>query len=110
MQSILNKAGDAGFAPAFQVVPRTREERNLILQLLALPNAMSGAEHNRAPNILCDYVFTLAQIFSRFYTEHHIMSETDEAVRSTRLALVGVTLAVLSKVLNLLGIEIPARM
>jgi arginyl-tRNA synthetase len=110
MQSILNKAGDAGFAPAFQVMPRTPEERNLILQLLALPNAMSGAEHNRAPNILCDYVFTLAQIFSRFYTEHHIMSETDEAVRSTRLALVGVTLAVLSKVLNLLGIEIPARM
>ena len=110
MQSILHKARKAGFAPAANMVLRTPEERNLILQLLALSNAMSGAEHNRAPNILCDYVFTLAQIFSRFYTAHHIMSETDEALRSTRLALVALTLAVLSKVLNLLGIEIPGRM
>lgn len=110
MQSILNKARDAGFEPAARVVVHTPEERNLILQLLALPNAMSGAEHNRAPNILCDYVFTLAQIFSRFYTAHHIMSETDAGLRSTRLALVALTLAVLSTVLTLLGIEIPARM
>jgi arginyl-tRNA synthetase len=110
MQSILNKARDAGFAPAVAVILRTPEERALILQLLALPNAMSGAEYNRAPNILCDYVFTLAQIFSRFYTEHHIMSETDAGLRSTRLALVALTLAGMSKVLTLLGIEVPARM
>jgi arginyl-tRNA synthetase len=110
MQSILSKAQDSGFEPAAKVVLHTPEERALILQSLALPNAMNGAEHNRAPNILCDYVFTLAQIFSRFYTEHHILSETDEALRTTRLALVALTLAVLSKVLDLLGIEIPARM
>jgi arginyl-tRNA synthetase len=110
MQSILNRAREAAFEPAFQVVLHTPEERTVILQLLALPNAMSGAEQNRAPNILCDYVFTLAQIFSRFYTEHHIMSEKDVGLRSTRLALVALTLAVVSKVLNLLGIEIPARM
>ncbi len=110
MQSILNRAREGGFEPAFQVVLHTPEERTVILQLLALPNAMSGAEQNRAPNILCDYVFTLAQIFSRFYTEHHIMSEKDVGLRSTRLALVALTLAVVSKVLNLLGIEIPARM
>jgi arginyl-tRNA synthetase len=110
MRSILNKARDAGFEPSMQTVLHTREERDLILQLLALPNAMAGAESNRAPNILCDYVFTLAQIFSRFYTAHHIMSEKDEALRATRLALVGLTLAVLTKVLSLLGIEVPERM
>jgi arginyl-tRNA synthetase len=110
MQSILHKAREAGFEPAAKVVLHTPEERNLILQLLALPHAMSGAEHNRAPNILCDYVFLLAQIFNRFYTEHHIMSETDAGLRSTRLALVALTLAVLSKVLGLLGVEVPARM
>jgi len=110
MQSILHKAREAGFEAAAKVVLHTPEERNLILQLLALPHAMSGAEHNRAPNILCDYVFLLAQIFNRFYTEHHIMSETDAGLRSTRLALVALTLAVLSKVLGLLGVEVPARM
>ncbi|HEY1961899.1 MAG TPA: arginine--tRNA ligase [Rhizomicrobium sp.] len=110
MRSILNKADQADFRANTRVVLHTPEERTLILQLLALPNAMSGAEHNRAPNILCDYVFTLAQIFSRFYTAHHILSETDAALRATRLALVALTLAVLTKVVGLLGIEVPERM
>ena len=110
MQSILNKADSADFTRGERVVLHTPEERGLILQLLALPNAMAGAEQNRAPNILCDYVFTLAQIFSRFYTAHHILSEKDDALRTTRLALVGLTLSVLTKVLTLLGIEVPKRM
>jgi arginyl-tRNA synthetase len=110
MQSILGKADPADFQPNQRVVLHTPEERSLILQLLTLPNAMTGAEQNRAPNILCDYVFTLAQIFSRFYTAHHILSEKDDALRATRLGLVGLTLAVLRKVLTLLGIEIPERM
>ena len=71
---------------------------------------MAAAEDKRAPNILCDYAFTLAQIFSRFYAEHHILSEKDEALRATRLGLAGLTLAVLTKVLDILGIEIPQRM
>ncbi|MBV9570626.1 MAG: arginine--tRNA ligase [Alphaproteobacteria bacterium] len=110
MRSILNKAEEAGLESALKVAPSTPEERTLILQLLALPNAMAGAEHNRAPNILCDYVFSLAQIFSRFYTAHHIMSEQNRALQLTRLALVAATLGVLSKVLAILGIEVPARM
>ena len=110
MRSILNKAEEAGLESTLKVVPRTPEERALILQLLALPNAMAGAEYNRAPNILCDYVFSLAQIFSRFYAARHIMSEQDRALQATRLALVAATLTVLSKVLTILGIEVPARM
>jgi arginyl-tRNA synthetase len=110
MRSILNKADPADCKVNKRVVLHTPEERALMLQLFALPNAMSGVEHNRAPNILCDYVFTLAQIFSRFYTAHHILSEKDDALRATRLALVSLTLAVLTKVLGLLGIEVPDRM
>ncbi len=52
------------------------EERDLVLQLLSLGDAMQAAEEKRAPNILCDYAFTLAQNFSRFYAAHHILSET----------------------------------
>ena len=71
---------------------------------------MQAAEDNRAPNILCEYAFELAQKFSRFYSEHHILSEADGELRAARLGLCEVTLATLAKVLDLLGIEIPARM
>ncbi|HEY1710264.1 MAG TPA: arginine--tRNA ligase [Rhizomicrobium sp.] len=110
MQSILRKADPADFHPAERRVLTTPEERGLILHLLGLHDAMAAAEARRAPNVLCDFAFTLAQQFSRFYAEHHILSETDAVLRATRLGLCGLTLAVLTKVLDLLGIEVPARM
>ncbi|MBV9044511.1 MAG: arginine--tRNA ligase [Alphaproteobacteria bacterium] len=109
IQSILRRATEQGFAVADPVI-RSAEERALFLQLLALPDAMMAAERSRAPNILCDYAFTLAQLYSRFYAEHHILSESDAALRAARLGLCKLTLDVLTKVLALLGIEVPQRM
>jgi len=109
IQSILRRAEGEGHKAAAPVI-RSPEERNLVLALLGLSNAMAGAEAKRAPNILCEYVFDVAQKFSRFYSEHHILSETDAELRAARLGLCALTLRVLEKVLTLLGIEIPARM
>ncbi|MBI1329593.1 MAG: arginine--tRNA ligase [Alphaproteobacteria bacterium] len=109
IQSILRRAEEAGYTVSAPVI-RSPQERNLILQLLALHDAMVTAEERRAPNVLCDYAFTLAQTFSSFYSEHHILSESDVELRAARLGLCKLTLATLSKVLGLLGIEVPARM
>jgi len=109
IQSILRRAVDQGFTTADPVI-RSNEERQLLLQLLALPDAMAAAERGRAPNILCDFAFTLAQLYSRFYAEHHILSESDVALRAARLGLCRLTLDILIKVLALLGIEVPQRM
>ena len=109
IQSILRKADDESFARASPLI-RSEEERKLLLLLLGLPDAMIVAEARRAPNVLCDYAFSLAQEFSRFYTAHHILSETDEELRAARLGLCEFTLRVFVKVLDLLGIEVPRRM
>jgi len=91
-------------------VVRSGEERSLALQLLSLPETFLFAEEKRAPNVLCDYVFTLAQNFSRFYTEHHILSETDADLRAARLGLCTLTLWTIGYVLDVLGISVPERM
>jgi arginyl-tRNA synthetase len=109
IKSILRRAAEQGFAVRTPAI-HSAEERALFLQLLALPDAMTAAEKGRAPNILCDYVFTLAQSYSRFYSEHHILSESDAALRASRLGLCKLTLDVLTQVLGLLGIEVPERM
>ena len=109
IQSILRKADSEGFLRATPVIC-SAEERRLLLQLLAVTDAMTAAEARRAPNVLCDYAFALAQEFSRFYTAHHILSETDAPLRAARLGLCDLTLRVLVKILDLLGIEVPARM
>ncbi len=109
IKSILRRARDEGHARGAPVIA-SDEERRLALQLLSMPEALLAAEYKRAPNLICDFVFTLAQNFSRFYTEHHILSETDESLRAARLGLCGATLAQIERCLYLLGIEVPERM
>lgn len=109
IKSILRRAHEEGFEAA---APRihSEHERQLALQILALTDALAAAEEKRAPNVLCDYVFELSQRFSRFYAEHHIMRETDVELRAARLGMAALTLAMIERVLRLLGIEIPERM
>jgi arginyl-tRNA synthetase len=109
IQSILRRAATERHAIGEPAI-RSPQERTLFLQLLSWPDAMASAEKARAPNILCDYAFTLAQQFSRFYAEHHILSESDALVRASRLGLCRLTLAALVKTLGILGIEVPQRM
>ncbi len=109
VKSILRRATEQGFEMGAPVI-ESEEERRLALLLLGLPEALLAAENRRAPNYLCDYVFNLAQEFSRFYTEHHIMSATDPKLQSARLGLCGATLKVIEQILGILGIEVPERM
>lgn len=85
-------------------------DRPLALLLTELPDAVEGALKAYAPHYLCDYAYRLAQAFSSFYGNCHILSETNEAVRASRLALCALTVRQLELVLGLLGIETPERM
>ena len=109
IQSILRKAADQGAKPGTPAI-HSPEERRLILQLLGVGDVMMAAEAGRAPHILCEYAFELAQNFSRFYGAHHILSEPDEGLRAARLGLCALVLAVMTRTLDLLGIEVPERM
>ena len=109
VQSILRKAKEQGFDTGTPAI-HSPEERALILQFLLEADVMAAAEDKRAPNMLCDYAFELAQRFSRFYSAHHIMSETDTNLRAARLGLCARTLGGLTRILGILGIEVPERM
>lgn len=86
------------------------EDRSLALLLGEYPDHFDGALRNYTPHVLCDYAYKLAQEFSSFYGNCHILSESDDMVKSSRLALCQQTYKRLSQILGLLGIEIPARM
>lgn len=109
VKSLLRKAEDQGFAPG-AIIPPQEVERELVLTLGRLPDAIPQAWDKRAPNELTEFAFALAQTFSRFYANCHILSEADAALRGSRLALARLTLDQLALVLDLLGIEVPDRM
>lgn len=115
IKSLLNKAGvSAGNAQdANSVPPRfvlTDVDRPLVLLLSAFPDVFAAALSACMPNHLCDYAYRLAQQFSSFYGNCHILSEQDADLRASRLGLCTLTFRQLEKCLDLLGIGIPEKM
>jgi arginyl-tRNA synthetase len=109
MKSILRKAAERGFAPGALPEPGGAE-RPLTLKLLALPETLERAVTESAPNVLCDWAYDLAGLFSTFYQSSNILREEDPLRRSAWLALTKTTLRALETVLGLLGLEIPEQM
>jgi arginyl-tRNA synthetase len=81
-----------------------------MLDLLRLPDVVGRAIALRAPNHIAEYAYTVAGRFNRFYDVCHILSEPDAARQGSWLALATWALAVLERLLQLLGIEVPDRM
>lgn len=108
IKSLLRKIEeDFSENPNFMVLD---EDRALALLLLQFPDIVMLALQNYAPHHLCDYVYRVAQQFSSFYASCHILSENDEALKNSRLALCALALKQIECTLGLLGIEIPDRM
>jgi len=88
--------------------------KNLISGLLVLTEKRflpgEWIHDDRAPNHICEHVYGLSQAFSSFYAACPILSEKDEAVRRSRLALAALTLKQLELGLSLIGIEAPEQM
>ena len=59
---------------------------------------------------MAEYAYELAALFSSFYETCHILTEPDAERRASWLSLVTVVRRALELLLDLLGIEIPARM
>lgn len=109
-RSILRKAAEQGLTPGQILPPASEVERELHLKLAELPDLVQYAFDTRAPNHLCDYGYTLATQFNRFYREHHILNESDPARQASWLADCLLTVQTLEKILDLLGIGVPDRM
>ena len=83
-------------------------ERRIAIKLSRFPAAIRAAASNYRPNILADYLYDLAQIYSSFYQNVPFL-KADEGVRESRIRLCRATAATLRQGLDLLGIETPER-
>lgn len=109
IQSLLKKAAAENNIPCDQY-KIDDADRDLALLLCEFPSHFEGTLNNNTPHILCDYAYKLAQEFSSFYGNCHILSESNETVKQSRLALCQQTHKTLTTILSLLGIDVPKRM
>lgn len=83
------------------------EELILVRTLVRFPEVIIDATKNYSPNLICNYLFNLAQKYNNFYNQHRIIGEKNEELR---VELTASTNRVLKNGLTLLGIQSPERM
>ncbi len=110
VKSILRRAAQEDLESG-RLIPATVDaERDLMIELLRLPEVVQRAIDLRAPNHVAEYAYAVAGRFNRFYDQCHILSEQDIGRRGSWLTLARWALTTLERLLDLLGIEVPDRM
>ena len=88
----------------------TPAERALALETLRLSEALDQTVADYRPNQLTAYLFDLANLYSTFFEQCHVLrAETDE-LRQSRLLLCDLTARTIRKGLELLGINVVEKM
>lgn len=82
-------------------------ELSLLRGLIKYPEVVEAAAKMFSPNLLCNYLYDLAQKYNSFYNSERIIGSDSETFR---LVLTFGVSQVLKNGLNLLGIETPERM
>lgn len=104
INSILEKANYCGFDEDIYKF-KEKLEYSLINSLYDFPEVVDNSYNTQESVIITNYLYDVAQKFSRYYKNICVLNEEDELVRQSRLALLNSTKTVLSNGMKILGIN-----
>lgn len=109
-KSVLEKAG---YIPNIKEVNveklNDKDSQKIINQLYNFNSILKNVTEKEEPSILARYLVDLAQNFSSFYNNCHVITE-DKEMQDARLYITYMVKTVLEKGINLLGIQVPEKM
>lgn len=80
-------------------------ERKLAIFILKFEETIITVSKNGFPHIICNYLYKITNIFSKFYENCPIIKINDKKIKNSRLELLILTKKILKIGLNLLGIK-----
>ncbi|MBP5467942.1 MAG: arginine--tRNA ligase [Candidatus Riflebacteria bacterium] len=108
--SIFRKANESIDSYSAKAKISAPEERELMLKIMDLEQAVVSVATDLRPHVLCNYLYELSVCFSSFYDKCSVMNCEDSSVKASRLEICNMTRKTLAYGLNLLGIEVPREM
>lgn len=87
-----------------------KEELDLVFLINQYPDIIQKAAEEYSPAVIANYVYDLAKTFNGFYAQHSVINETDESIKTLRLALVKKIAQTIKHGMGLLGIDVPEKM
>lgn len=106
MSSLLNKS-DITFNKYNKIT--TKEERDIIINLIKLRNVIEKSFEARSLNEICEYIYKLTSSFNAFYSNHEVMTEKDLVSKESYLSLIKLVYETNKYLLNILAITLPDK-
>ncbi len=80
-------------------------EKQLLLKLSLSGEVFKNSFNEKAPNYICENAYEIASLFSNFYNDNHIISESDADKKQVWVNICQIVKKMLIKHLDILGIE-----
>ncbi len=106
MRSLLNKCD---IKKDKYIKLSTKEERDIIINLLNLKNTMIKAFEQRSLNEICEYLYKLTNSYNAFYSNVNVNNELDLDKKISYITLTNLVYETNMYLLNILGISVPDK-
>ena len=112
IQSVMRKAAAEGISFNFNAdnFEPNDKEIALIQRIADFAEVVSEAGKTYSPALVANYAYELVKEYNQFYHDYQIMKETNEDIRSFRLALSKVVGNTIQHAFWMLDIDVPERM
>lgn len=107
MKSLLNKSDIKEFNVK---TLEHKTDRDIAITLLNLPEVIDKAYEVKSLNDIADYLYKLTSVYNKFYAENRILTEENEDLKLSWLAITKIVKLTNEMLLDILGIEVPEKM
>ena len=109
MNSLLKKCETINLRPEIYTTLNTKEEREIIINLLNLKSVLEKSITSRALNEIAEYLYKLTNSFNSFYSAHEILTNKDKETQLNWVTITNIVYNTNVKLLNILGINVPDK-
>ena len=79
--------------------------RDIYVKIINLSKELYKAYINNSPNIICEYLFELCNLYNKFYNDINITNEKNTNLKNNYLSLTKLVASSISNLLNILAID-----
>lgn len=78
--------------------------RDIYIKIVELSRELYKAYSNASPNILCEYLYELCNLYNKFYNDINISNERDKELKNNYLSLTKLVSEIIANLLDVLAI------
>ena len=109
MNSLIKKVNDNNINYNSIKMLSNKQDRDILIKLLQVESVLSKSMEEKSLNYITDYLYQLAKVYNTFYDSNKVLIEENKNLRESWIVITTKVVDVMTKLTNLLGIDIPDK-